>query len=130
VGNIRNALYSWLLARRHGGQFIFRLEDTDRERYDPQSEQALSDALRWLKLDWDEGPEVGGPAGPYVQSERLPLYQEAARHLIETGHAYRCYCTRERVQEIREARQKANIHPYGYDRHCRALTETEQRTRE
>jgi glutamyl-tRNA synthetase len=127
LGNIRTALFNWLFARRHGGQFIFRLEDTDRERYDPASERALFDALRWLELDFDEGPGKGGPCGPYIQSERLDYYQEAARQLIERGGAYRCYCTRERVQQVREARQKANIHPYGYDRHCRGLGEGERR---
>jgi len=126
VGNIRNAVYSWLFARHHGGQFVFRLEDTDRERYDAASEQALYRAFRWLGLDYDEGPDVGGPYGPYVQSERLEHYQAAAQQLIEQGNAYKCYCTRERISQIREARQKANIHPYGYDRHCRALTDEER----
>ena len=120
VGTLRNALYSWLLARRHGGQFVFRLEDTDRDRYDAASEQALYDAFSWLGIDYDEGPDKGGPYGPYTQSERLPLYRQAADQLLASGHAYKCFCTRERVSEIREARQKANIHPYGYDRHCRA----------
>ncbi|MGV3722592.1 MAG: glutamate--tRNA ligase [Actinomycetota bacterium] len=127
VGTFRNALYSWLLARRHGGQFVFRLEDTDRERYDADSEQALYDSFRWLGVDYDEGPDIGGPYGPYVQSQRLEHYRAAAEQLIASGHAYRCYCTRERVAEIREARQKANIHPHGYDRHCRALTDDERK---
>ena len=127
VGTIRNALYSWLLARRHGGQFIFRLEDTDRERYDAASEQALYDSFRWLGLDYDEGPDIGGPYGPYVQSQRLEHYRAVAEQLIASGHAYRCYCTKERVAQIREARRQANIHPHGYDRHCRALTEEERR---
>lgn len=126
VGNIRNAIYSWLLARRFGGQFVFRLEDTDRERYDPAAEQALYDAFRWLGLSYDEGPDVGGPYAPYVQSQRLEQYQDAARRLIAGGHAYQCFCSRERLQEIREARQRANIHPYGYDRHCRALSPEER----
>jgi glutamyl-tRNA synthetase len=127
VGTIRNALYSWLLARRHGGQFVFRLEDTDRERYDERAEQALYDAFRWFGLDYDEGPDIGGRFGPYVQSQRLEHYRQAAEQLIESGHAYRCYCTRERVQEIREARQRGNTHPFGYDRHCRALSAEERR---
>lgn len=126
VGNIRNAVYSWLFARHHGGQFVFRLEDTDRERYDAASEQALYRAFRWLGLDYDEGPDAGGPYGPYVQSERLEHYQAAAQRLIEQGHAYKCYCTRERVAQIREARQQANLHPFGYDRHCRALSDEER----
>src|SRR4051812_43298078 len=102
LGNIRNAVYSWLLARHFGGQFIFRLEDTDRERYDPAAEQALYDAFRWLGLDYDEGPDVGGPYVPYVQSQRLEHYHAAARQLLESGRAYKCFCSRERVQEIRE----------------------------
>jgi glutamyl-tRNA synthetase len=126
IGNIRNALYSWLLARRHGGQFLFRLEDTDRERYVAEAAQAQYDALRWLGLDYDEGPDIGGPHAPYTQSERLALYHKVAERLIATGHAYPCFCTRERLQQIREARQKANIHPYGYDRHCRGLSDAER----
>jgi glutamyl-tRNA synthetase len=126
VGTLRNALYSFLLARHHGGQFLFRLEDTDRERYDPASEQALYDAFARLGIDYDEGPDKGGPFGPYVQSQRLEHYAAAAQKLIESGHAYPCFCTRERISEIREARQKANIHPYGYDRHCRGLSPEER----
>ncbi|MFN3653502.1 MAG: glutamate--tRNA ligase [Armatimonadota bacterium] len=126
LGNIRTALFSWLLARHHGGQFLFRLEDTDRERYNAESEQALKDTLRWLGMDYDEGPDVGGPFGPYVQSERLPHYHAAVEQLIASGHAYRCYCSRERLQEVREARQQANIHPFGYDRRCRSLSEAER----
>jgi glutamyl-tRNA synthetase len=126
VGTVRNAVYSWLFARHHGGQFVFRLEDTDRERYDPASEQTLYDTFRWLGLDYDEGPDIGGPYGPYVQSQRLEHYRNAVRQLLETGKAYRCFCTRERVQEIREARQRATIHPQGYDRHCRDLGEEER----
>ena len=126
VGTFRNALYSWLFARHHGGQFVFRMEDTDRSRYDARSEQALYDAFRWSGLQYDEGPDIGGPYGPYTQSERLPHYQAAAEQLIASGHAYKCYCTSERIQQGREARQKANIHPFGYDRHCRALSEGER----
>lgn len=126
IGNIRTALYSWLFARHHGGQFVFRLEDTDRERYDPQAEAALYQAFRWLGLDYDEGPDIGGPYGPYVQSQRLEHYRAAADRLIASGNAYKCWCSRERIQEIREARQKANIHPHGYDRHCRDLSDEER----
>jgi len=129
VGTLRNALYSWLFARHHGGQFVFRLEDTDRERYDPASEAALYEAFRWLGIDYDEGPDIGGPHGPYVQSQRLEHYRAAAEQLLAGGHAYRCFCTRERIAEVRETRQKANIHPYGYDRHCRALPADEVRRR-
>ena len=127
VGNFRNALYSWLLALRTGGQFLFRIEDTDRERYDPAAVQALEDALSWLNLDYDEGPDIGGPYGPYVQSERLVEYQTVADRLLASGHAYRCFCSRERLQAVREARQAANVHPHGYDRHCRGLSDGEVR---
>lgn len=126
IGTARTALFNWLFARHHGGQFLFRLEDTDRDRYDPASEQALYDLFRWLELDYDEGPDIGGRYGPYVQSHRLEHYREATDRLLASGHAYKCFCTRERVAEIREARQKANHHPYGYDRHCRALSDTER----
>src|SRR5436305_4539477 len=90
IGNIRAALYDWLFARRHGGAFVLRIEDTDQERYTPEAEAYLYETLRWLGLDWDEGPEVGGPHAPYRQSERLPLYQQAAEDLIAAGRAYRC----------------------------------------
>lgn len=126
VGNIRNAIYSWLLARRFGGQFILRLEDTDRERYDPESETAIYEALRSLGLNYDEGPDCGGPAGPYVQSQRLEHYHEVVERLIQTGAAYRCWCDRERLARVREERQKREIHPYGYDKHCRSLPEEER----
>jgi glutamyl-tRNA synthetase len=130
VGVMRTALYDWLLARKTGGQFILRFEDTDRERYVEGAEEALIDGLHWLGLHFDEGPVIGGPHAPYVQSERLPRYREVVEELIARGHAYRCYCTRERLQEIREARQKANIHPLGYDRHCRELSDSERRAHE
>jgi glutamyl-tRNA synthetase len=125
VGTIRTAVFTWLFARRHVGQFIFRLEDTDRERYDAASEQALFDVFRWLGLDYDEGPDRGGPCGPYVQSQRLEHYRAAVEQLLDSGWAYRCFCTKERVAAIREARQKANLHPYGYDGHCRARSPEE-----
>ena len=121
VGNIRTALYNWLFARHHGGQFIFRLEDTDQERYDPEAEGALYEALRWLGLDWNEGPDCGGPHSPYQQSQRLDIYRGIADELIASGAAYPCFCSRERVSQVRQARREANLHPYGYDRHCRAL---------
>ena len=121
VGNIRTALFDWLLARRHGGQFIVRIEDTDQSRAVEGAEELILDALRWLGLDWDEGPDIGGPCGPYRQSERLPLYQEAAQRLLATSQAYRCFCSPERLSELRKAQQKAK-QPPGYDRRCRGLT--------
>ena len=120
VGNIRTALFDWLLARRFGGQFIVRIEDTDQSRAVDGAEQLILDALTWLGLDWDEGPDVGGPYAPYRQSERLPLYTDAAQRLIDDGTAYRCRCSSERLAELRKAQQQAK-QPPGYDRHCREL---------
>ncbi|MFW2390661.1 MAG: glutamate--tRNA ligase [Polyangiales bacterium] len=106
IGGVRTALYSWLWARQHGGTFILRIEDTDRERSTDESIQIVLESMRWLGLDWDEGPEVGGDHGPYVQSERLGIYAEYAEKLIESGHAYRCYATKEEIAEARLAHQK------------------------
>src|SRR5215210_4024934 len=103
VGTGYVALFNLAFARRHGGQFVLRLEDTDRTRYVPESEQAIYDALTWLGLEPDEGPRIGGPHGPYRQSERLSLYQEHAERLVEAGHAYRCWCTPERLERGRKA---------------------------
>ncbi|MGB5813487.1 MAG: glutamate--tRNA ligase [Polyangiales bacterium] len=103
IGGVRTALYSWLWARRNGGAFILRIEDTDRERSTDESIRIVLDSMRWLGLDWDEGPEVGGDHGPYVQSERLAIYAEYAEKLIASGHAYRCYATKEEIAEAREA---------------------------
>src|SRR5205085_4005068 len=97
IGNARTALFNWLFARHHGGTFILRIEDTDRARYMEEGLEEIQGGLRWLGLEWDEGPEVGGPYGPYIQSERLEWYQEAARQLVETGAAYPCYCSPERL---------------------------------
>jgi glutamyl-tRNA synthetase len=107
IGGVRTALYSWLWARRHGGSFILRIEDTDRERSTDESIQIVLESMRWLGLDWDEGPEVGGDHGPYVQSERLHIYAQFAEKLIENGHAYRCYATKEEIAAAREAHQRS-----------------------
>ncbi len=120
VGNIRTALFDWLLARRFGGQFIVRIEDTDQSRAVEGTEELILDALRWLGLDWDEGPDIGGPFAPYRQSERLPLYLEAAERLLREGKAYRCDCTAERLDALRKSQQQAK-QPPGYDRRCREL---------
>jgi glutamyl-tRNA synthetase len=125
VGNIRVAIYDWLFARRHGGKFLLRIEDTDRKRTVPGGVEEQMEALRWLGLQWDEGPEVGGPYGPYIQSERQPIYQEAARRLVESGAAYPCFCTPERLQQMREA-QQARKEPTRYDRRCRDLSPAER----
>jgi len=125
IGGVRTALYAWLLARHTGGRFILRIEDTDRERLHPDALESIYEGLRWLGLQWDEGPEAGGPHAPYVQSERLNIYREAAGKLISEGKAYRCTCTKERLDAMREAQQAAGAGT-GYDRHCRNLSEAER----
>ena len=120
IGNLRTAIYNWLLSRSEGGQFIARLEDTDRspERYVPEGIYDIEASLRFLGMLPDEGWISGGPYAPYVQSQRLPTYQEAAEKLIADETAYRCYCSRERLDMIRKTQQDAGK-PTGYDRHCR-----------
>src|SRR5690606_11362927 len=103
IGGARTALFNWLWARSQGGTFVLRIEDTDEERSSLDSVRAILDSLRWLGLDWDEGPEVGGEFGPYFQSERKERYREAAESLIAAGKAYRCYCTKEELDAQREA---------------------------
>ncbi len=120
IGGVRTALFNWLWARRTGGTFILRIEDTDRERSTEESKQVIFDAMRWLGLDWDEGPEVGGPHGPYLQMERLPLYHEFADRLIAQGHAYRCYCTKEELDAARaELKARDPKTPFRYPGTCR-----------
>lgn len=121
IGSARSALFNWLYARHTGGKFILRIEDTDRKRYVKDSLRDIMHGLRWLGLDWDEGPEAGGDHGPYLQSQRLTLYQQWANWLVEQGHAYRCYCTAERLEQLRKE-QLARKEQSGYDRRCRALT--------
>jgi glutamyl-tRNA synthetase len=121
VGSARTALFNWLFARHNGGKFIVRVEDTDRTRYNPEAVADVAASLRWLGLDWDEGPEQGGDYGPYHQSERLALYQHYADRLLREGVAYRCYCSPERLAAMR-AEQRENRQDVGYDRHCRRLT--------
>jgi len=118
---VRTALFNWAYARHTGGTFVFRIEDTDSARDSQESYLALLDALRWLGLTWDEGPQVGGPYGPYRQSERLEVYADVAARLIEAGFAYRCYCTPEELQERREQAKAAGRTP-GYDGACRELS--------
>jgi glutamyl-tRNA synthetase len=126
IGGARTALFNWLLAhgqaRREGrdGAFLLRIEDTDRNRYLEGAEQGIVDILRWFGLAWDEGPDVGGPLGPYRQSERTEHYRLHALQLLETGHAYRCFCTPERLQQVREEQVRRKQAP-GYDRFCRDL---------
>jgi nondiscriminating glutamyl-tRNA synthetase len=104
VGNARTALFNWLLARRAGGAFVVRIEDTDTERSSRASERAILDDLRWLGLNWDEGPDVGGPFAPYRQSDRSEQYASAARTLLDRGRAYCCFCT---ANELEAERQRA-----------------------
>lgn len=120
VGTARTVLFNWLFARHHGGRLILRVEDTDRARFVADALEDLLAGLRWLGLDPDEGPGIGGEAGPYLQSERLHLYRPYVEQLVAAGEAYRCFCPAERLREVREARQKAGL-KLGYDRHCRDL---------
>jgi glutamyl-tRNA synthetase len=121
VGGARTALFNWLYARRHGGRFILRIEDTDTVRSSEDMVTGILDGLRWLGLEWDEGPEVGGPHQPYFQSQRLDHYRAAARGLLEEGKAYRCYCTAERLRVERE-RAEARGEAWVYDRTCLSLS--------
>ena len=121
VGNIRTALYDWAYARHTGGTFVFRIEDTDRSRVTDEYIHAAIESLRWLGLHWDEGPEVGGPHGPYLQSRRREIYAEWVQRFLDEGHAYRCYATPEELQALREE-QKARGVPPGYDNRGRYLT--------
>ncbi|HVC21240.1 MAG TPA: glutamate--tRNA ligase [Vicinamibacterales bacterium] len=124
VGNARTALFNWLLARGSSGAFVLRIEDTDVERSTRESEAAILTDLRWLGLDWDEGPDIGGPHGPYRQSERLPLYAEHAQRLLEAGTAYYCFCTPEALETARR-RALAEGRPARYSGTCRYLASEE-----
>src|SRR5271166_389913 len=113
IGGVRTALFNWLLTKRHGGQFILRIDDTDIVRNKAEALQPILDGFRWLGIQWDEGPEVGGPYGPYFQSQRLPSYFDAAMKLLETGHAYPDYLTKEELdgqKKAAEAEKKSYIH--------------------
>lgn len=121
VGNIRTALFNWLYARHMKGSFIVRIEDTDVARKVDGAVGEILNSLRWLGMDWDEGPDVGGKYGPYYQSQRLELYQNAARQMVEQGDAYYCYCSPEKLAEMRSG-QIQRKQPPGYNRHCRELT--------
>ena len=127
LGNIRTALFNWLFARRNGGRFIVRIEDTDQERLQPGAVDGILDGLDWLDIDWDEGPRVGGDFGSYFQSERLPLYHENAERLIAGGYAYRCYCSVARINALREEQKRNKSPQLRYDRRCRELTDGERR---
>lgn len=128
LGSGRTALYDYLIAKKLGGQFILRIEDTDRNRYVPGAEKEIIDGLHWLGIDWDEGPDKGGPYGPYRQSERKEIYLKEAERLIEQGDAYYCFCTQERLQEMREKQQQNKEFPH-YDGCCRNIDLSEAKRR-
>ncbi len=125
MGTAYVALFNYALARRHGGQFLLRIEDTDRQRSHPASEAMIFEALHWLGLSWDEGPDVGGPYGPYRQSERSAIYREHAEMLLARGAAYACFCTAERLAALREEQKAAKAAVMGYDGLCRRLDPAE-----
>ena len=129
LGGLRTALFDWLWARKTGGKFILRIEDTDRRRFESESVASLMRGLAWLGLNWDEGPDVGGPHAPYVQSERQKIYKEHAQDLIDRGRAYRCYCSPGRLESMREE-QRRHSKQTGYDRRCRWLNAVERAERE
>ncbi|MDD5590134.1 MAG: glutamate--tRNA ligase [Candidatus Portnoybacteria bacterium] len=124
IGSLRTALYSWLLARQHGGQFILRLEDTDLKRYVPGAASAIYNGLKWAGLNYDEGPDIEGPYGPYVQSQRLEIYKKHAHELVEKGLAYYCFCDEATLEKIRQEQIAAKKAPK-YDRRCLNLKKTD-----
>lgn len=129
VGTAYVALVNYCFAKQHGGEFLLRVEDTDRVRSTAESERAILDSLHWLGIAWDEGPDVGGPHGPYRQSERSEIYVRYARELLEAGHAFKCFCTPERLEEMREAQRAAKQPPH-YDGLCLGYTQEEVTRRE
>jgi len=129
VGGARTALFNWLFARRHGGVFVLRIEDTDAERSSEEMVGGILDGLRWLGLDWDEGPKIGGDFGPYFQSERLGRHRAMAGQLLAHRHAYSCYCTTDELKAKREAGEQAG-RGWKYDRTCLALSADEIAARE
>ena len=126
IGGVRTALFNYFAAKSNGGSFILRVEDTDRERYSTAYLDDLYQTLTWLGISWDEGPIKGGPCGPYIQSERLEIYQKYAKQLVDEGKAYYCYCSPERLEEVRKKQEESKSEYQGYDRHCRSLTEEER----
>ena len=126
IGGVRTALFCWLFARKDGGQFVLRIDDTDRQRNVQEALEPILHGLRWLGIDWDEGPDVGGPYGPYYQSQRWKFYEEAAERLLASGHAYRDYARPEEVQAEREAAQREK-RPFVYSRRFMAQTDVDAR---
>jgi glutamyl-tRNA synthetase len=130
VGTAYMAAFNVIFARHHGGKFILRIEDTDRKRSRPQYEQSIFNALHWCGITWDEGPDIGGPYGPYRQSDRLPIYKEHCQNLIDKGHAYKCFCTAEELAEMRQVLAAQGMGRLGYDRRCRNLSPQEIQEKE
>jgi len=124
IGGLRTALFAFLFARHNRGKFILRIEDTDRTRYIEEALDDIIESLKWIGINWDEGPDIGGPFAPYKQSERKSIYNEYAHKLIKLGNAYKCFCSQERLEKLREEQKKNGI-KIGYDRHCRNLSEKE-----
>lgn len=124
IGNLRTALYTYLIAKKNNGDFILRIEDTDRERYVDGAVDVIYDTLKMTGLKWDEGPDIGGPVGPYIQSERMGMFKDYALQLVESGHAYYCFCDKERLDELKKIQEASHIAPM-YDRHCRNLSKEE-----
>ena len=124
IGNLRSGLYAYLFARKHGGKFLLRIEDTDQGRFVEGATELIYRTLRDVGMDWDEGPDIGGDYGPYIQSQRKSLYLPYAEQLIQSGHAYRCFCTKEELEERRQAAQ-ARGETFKYDKHCLHLTPAE-----
>lgn len=124
IGNLRTALYTYIIAKKYGGKFILRIEDTDQGRFVEGATEVIYDTLRKCGLNWDEGPDIGGPVGPYVQSERMGIFKEYAEQLVKSGHAYYCFCTKERMDRVHEEQKAKGITPT-YDRHCRDLPKEE-----
>ncbi|MBQ7991096.1 MAG: glutamate--tRNA ligase [Oscillospiraceae bacterium] len=121
IGNLRTAIYTYIIARKYGGSFILRIEDTDQERYVEGAVEKIYDTLRTCGLNWDEGPDVGGEYGPYIQSERKDIYIRYAKQLVDEGKAYYCFCTKERIDALHQAQKEAKLSLQTYDRHCRDL---------
>jgi glutamyl-tRNA synthetase len=130
IGNARSALFTWLFTRRYNGKLVLRVEDTDLKRTKEGTIEVFMQSLRWLGVDWDEGPVLGGPFGPYIQTQRADLYQKWANWLLEKGHAYKCFCTSQELAQRRQEAQQARGTWLGYDRRCRRLSPEELNQRE
>ena len=124
IGNLRTALFTYIIAKKNGGDFILRIEDTDRERYIEGATEVIYDTLRECGLNWDGGPDIGGPVGPYIQSERMGMFKKYAEELVEKGEAYYCFCDKERLDELKAVQEASGVMPM-YDRHCRNLSKEE-----